>query len=310
MRIQSFSFAAICSVGLLGAQCPPSPNLGASVQVQATATFDGASRTYLYQYTFTNNGTKDLGALLVAAGRDAAVTDVRWPAGWDGGWPYLGKYVVWSAAEAPAFDGRYRPPASPLRPGQTLAGFSFRSTLGPGQVALLVEAVHPPLDENGQPLAAQSEDELQSKLEEAGLVLEERGCNVSTENTAVLSQTTGPVPGPSVTQVTVRVKPDGPSPQPVNPNANGNLPVAVLSTATFSAPTIDPTTVQLGPGKAPVRRSSTDDVNRDGRPDLLMHFDLPAVGLRCTDTAVFLTGRTYSGQSVQGSDTVRMVGCK
>jgi thermitase len=69
----------------------------------------------------------------------------------------------------------------------------------------------------------------------------------------------------------------------LNPKSNGKLAVVVLSTPTFDAGTIDPTTVTLGDGvgseaRVVVKNNGTlhmsiEDENGDGRPDLVLHFD-------------------------------------
>jgi hypothetical protein len=54
----------------------------------------------------------------------------------------------------------------------------------------------------------------------------------------------------------------------------------------------------------------TRDVNKDGRPDLLLHFRTQDSGIECGDTSASLTGRTVKGEPMQGSDTITTVGCK
>ena len=82
----------------------------------------------------------------------------------------------------------------------------------------------------------------------------------------------------------------------VNLRARGELPVAVFSTSTFDAREIDVASVVLSDGvgftarvaRQPKGRLSykIEDVNRDGRPDLLLHFERPdAVHVRHPDHA-------------------------
>jgi hypothetical protein len=98
---------------------------------------------------------------------------------------------------------------------------------------------------------------------------------------------------------------------PINPSEKGETPVAILSTPTFDAGTIDPASLALGPGGAPVvtGKAHLEDVNGDGLPDLVVHFLSPQIGARCNDTALFLTGATLAGKAVQGSETIQTVGC-
>ena len=76
--------------------------------------------------------------------------------------------------------------------------------------------------------------------------------------------------------------------------------------------TVDPATVLFGPTgteAAPVH-SALEDVDDDGDVDMILHFDSRASKIACGDIAGTLTGETFAGQAVRGSDTVRTVGCK
>ncbi len=118
--------------------------------------------------------------------------------------------------------------------------------------------------------------------------------------------------------VRIDIKP-GSFPNSINPRAKGVIPVAILSISTakgepldFDATRVDPLSVQFGPqGATEVhRRGHVEDVDRDGDRDLVLHFDTPAIGIQCGDTAAALTGRTVNGQGMTGSDSVNTVGCK
>ena len=49
------------------------------------------------------------------------------------------------------------------------------------------------------------------------------------------------------------------------------------------------------------------DFNRDGYPDLLLHFHIRDLTLTLADTQAVLYGQTFSGQRLRGSDSVRIV---
>ncbi|MCO6060213.1 hypothetical protein NG726_26590 [Pseudomonas sp. MOB-449] len=97
----------------------------------------------------------------------------------------------------------------------------------------------------------------------------------------------------------------------INLKSNGPLDVAVLTDKTFNAANIDVKTVRLGPAGARElhQRAHLVDVDRDKDLDLLLHFDIQAMGLACGDTSVTLTGKTRSGQMIAGSDVVKTEGC-
>ncbi len=111
--------------------------------------------------------------------------------------------------------------------------------------------------------------------------------------------------------VQIDVKP-GSLPNSINPHSNGVTPVAILTTHSFAASSVDPATVRFGPGatKAPAKRSALEDVDRDGDTDMILHFDTRALGIQCGDHSAVLTGRTRGGQAIEGSDSINPVGCR
>jgi probable HAF family extracellular repeat protein len=117
----------------------------------------------------------------------------------------------------------------------------------------------------------------------------------------------------AVLAVTIDVKP-GSATNPVNPRSNGVIPVAILSSPTFNAATVDASSVRFGPGAAAEShgRGHIEDVNGDGRPDMLLHFDTRASGITCATTSVTLTGRTAlpAGRQIMGTDAVVTTGCR
>jgi len=88
--------------------------------------------------------------------------------------------------------------------------------------------------------------------------------------------------------------------------------VAILTTDSFDATTVDPTTVLFGPTgtEAAAVHSALEDVDGDGDIDLILHFNTQATGIQCGGTSASLTGETLSGQMIEGSDSVKTAGCK
>jgi hypothetical protein len=110
--------------------------------------------------------------------------------------------------------------------------------------------------------------------------------------------------------VAIDIRP-GDSKNPVNPKSGGVIQVAILSSDAFDATAIDPGSLRFGPDGAHTDgKVRTRDVNKDGRPDLLLHFRTQDSGIECGDASASLTGRTVNGEPVQGSDTITTVGCK
>ena len=114
-----------------------------------------------------------------------------------------------------------------------------------------------------------------------------------------------------VTPVSVDIKP-GSYPNTINLGSNGTVPVAIPSSAAFDARTVNPSSVTLA--SAPVKLTgkgtpmySHQDVNADGRLDLVVHVTTSAFQITTADTLAVLKGKTTGGVSIKGTDTVRVV---
>lgn len=107
-------------------------------------------------------------------------------------------------------------------------------------------------------------------------------------------------------KVNIDIKP-GSFPNSINLKSKGNIPVAILSDATFDATTVDPSTVVFASAFPLPIGGSPEDVNGDGKLDIVLHFDTQALNLKPGDTAAMLTGRTLSGQEFTGGNSVRIV---
>lgn len=112
-------------------------------------------------------------------------------------------------------------------------------------------------------------------------------------------------------RVHIDIKP-GSFPNSINLGSGGTVPVAILSTATFDATTVDPTTVTLA--SAPVKlkgqgtpMASFEDINADGLLDLVVRVSTEALQISEADTEAVLEGQTLDGTPITGVDTVRVV---
>lgn len=118
-----------------------------------------------------------------------------------------------------------------------------------------------------------------------------------------------------VIDVDIDIKP-GSDPNSINcDNENGVIAVAILTTPAFDATTVDHTTVTFEGAsethvnnKTGVAKRHEEDVDGDGDTDLVLHFKNGETGLTCASTSGMLTGMTFSGQPIEGSDAVRSVG--
>lgn len=142
-----------------------------------------------------------------------------------------------------------------------------------------------------------------------------------------ISNIARPNPEPN-TYVLIDIKP-GSFPNSINcQDQNGVIPVAILTTPDFDARGVDHTTVRFGPSGAKethcisgnggkgqrggssnecVLKRHEEDIDGDGDIDLVFHFKYSETGLTCNDTIGVLTGKTYSGQDIIGSDMIRPV---
>ena len=108
--------------------------------------------------------------------------------------------------------------------------------------------------------------------------------------------------------VTIDIKP-GETPNTININSNGVIPVAILTTSTFDASTVNPSSVTFGHSgaeKSLVKWTWTD-VNGDGKLDLLLHFDTKKSKLLPSDNEAILKGLTTGGLTFEGRDSIKTV---
>ena len=110
----------------------------------------------------------------------------------------------------------------------------------------------------------------------------------------------------TVSTVPIDVKP-GSIENPMNVGATGKVPVALLSTASLDTTTIDPTTLRLGPNGAPTAPNGVhnEDVNGDGRVDLMLQFTNQEIGLVNGMTSLCLRGVLPDTRAFTACDRVR-----
>jgi hypothetical protein len=111
-----------------------------SVGVSVATSFDTNTGLYTYRYTVTNYGDSDkpVHEFHVPL-RGAVATNITAPPGWDGAVNAATTMIGWCACKEEGFvppagyvdDGRGLPSAYAIRPGATLAGFSFQSPYPP-----------------------------------------------------------------------------------------------------------------------------------------------------------------------------------
>jgi hypothetical protein len=114
-----------------------------------------------------------------------------------------------------------------------------------------------------------------------------------------------------IATVAIDIKP-GTFPNTINLRSNGVVPVAILGSTAFDALQVDPASMTLAGAKVKVLGKGQyschgEDVNRDGRPDLLCQFPTSQLVIRPGASTVALEGTTFAGARFRGEDTIRIV---
>jgi hypothetical protein len=187
-----------------------------------------------------------------------------------------------------------------------------------------VQYSHPPdangrIDSGGEPVAvtwtgADALSGVQScspavVLTSAGVYELAGSCTDRAGNAATVTVTVQIVA--SVVTVSIDIKP-GSFPNSINLGSGGSVPVAIFSSPQFDARTVDPLTVTLSGASVRLRgkgspMAALEDVNGDGRMDLVVHVATDALQLSNGDTIAILEGLTFDRTPFRGTDSVRIV---
>ena len=118
---------------------------------------------------------------------------------------------------------------------------------------------------------------------------------------------------PSVQQISIEIKPGAGSIAPLNPKSKGNVPVALLSSTDFDALKADRASITFGStgDERSLLRCGKDgeDVNGDGRLDLICHFDNQAASFDQSDEEGIVRG-TVGGMPFEGRGWLKIVPVK
>ncbi len=93
----------------------------------------------------------------------------------------------------------------------------------------------------------------------------------------------------------------------------GVVPVAILSSESFDATTVDPVTVTLNGagvkavGKKQKLLAHVEDVNGDGLLDLLCQIDIQDLEAERGESIAVLHGNAYDGTEIAGEDSISVV---
>jgi len=118
--------------------------------------------------------------------------------------------------------------------------------------------------------------------------------------------------GTNQIDVNIDIKP-GSDTNPINPKSKGKIPVAILSTPDFDAPSmIDVSSLTFGKHGSEESlvfcNEEGEDVNGDGLLDLVCHFDNQLTLLNNPKSSFgYLEGNTMDGTPLEGSDTITIL---
>jgi hypothetical protein len=116
---------------------------------------------------------------------------------------------------------------------------------------------------------------------------------------------------PEVQQINIEIKPGSDELAPINPKAKGKIPVALLSSSEFIATNVDTTSLRFGESGNEESLShcgrSGEDVNGDGRLDLVCHFDNEQAGFAVGDLEGILRGKMTWGSRIEGRGFLKVV---
>ncbi len=113
-------------------------------------------------------------------------------------------------------------------------------------------------------------------------------------------------------EIQIDIKP-GSDPNSINLGSAGVIPVAILSTQSFDATTVDPQTITLSgasvklAGKSAKYLAHKEDVNGDGLTDLVCQVYTAQFFIEAGSSIAVLEGTTYDGTSIHGEDIVQIV---
>lgn len=109
---------------------------------------------------------------------------------------------------------------------------------------------------------------------------------------------------PPVQQITIEIKPGNDDLAPINPRSKGKIPVALLSSSKFDATNVDVSSLTFGATGDEKSFShcgqNGEDVNGDGRLDLVCHVENQLAGFTVGDLEGIVRGKMKWGTRIEG----------
>lgn len=148
-----------------------------------------------------------------------------------------------------------------------------------------------------------------SATQQATAPAADTGTSTTTETPSAGTVKTTTTSDSTLQYVNIDIKPGSKGMGVLNPKANGRFPVAITSTATFDATSVDTTTLTFGATgtEAPLTQCTTRDVNRDGLLDLVCFADNRKSGFSTSSVEGAATGKTKSGKTIKGHGALKVI---
>lgn len=119
-----------------------------------------------------------------------------------------------------------------------------------------------------------------------------------------------PPEDPKVAYIEINVKPGSAGRVRIDSKSAGVIPVALMSSQTFNALNVDVASLTFGRtgNEASLRNCATEgeDVNRDGRIDLVCHFEKQRTDFVPGDLIGVVKGKTREGAAFEGSGSLKV----
>lgn len=146
-------------------------------------------------------------------------------------------------------------------------------------------------------------------LGNGGIYTSTMGANANGDYTLTISGVTL-----SVLPINIDIKPGSGELAPVNPKSRGRIPVALLSSSQFNALDVNVASLTFGAtGNEPSLSrcgKNGEDVNGDGRPDLVCHFENQLANFTPGDLEGIVRGSTTDGRQFEGRGLLKVVPAK
>ena len=143
-------------------------------------------------------------------------------------------------------------------------------------------------------------------LLDGGAILDRGAVRYNGDYTLVISGVS-----PELRQISIDIKPGGGTVAPINPKSKGGIPVALLSSDDFDALAVDFKSLTFGStgDERSLQRCGKggEDVNGDGRLDLVCHFETQAASFDANDLEGIVKGKGGDGMRFEGRGLLKVI---